>query len=127
MNGGEEEMDERGVLAAALDQLRGVDIDEAAVRAHVMRPDNLLGVSSDRGCEDVPAEDVTRPPAPVPGPAQAPVVYSFDAAGFIQELEEMLTPNVAGYSIGLTENGSMIAQASRNWAKEPKDGSQAWT
>jgi CubicO group peptidase (beta-lactamase class C family) len=128
MSGREEEMDEReGVLAAALDQLRGVDIDEAAVRAHVMRPDNLLGVSSDRGCEDVPAEDVTRPPAPVPGPAQAPVVYSFDAAGFIQELEEMLTPNVAGYSIGLTENGSMIAQASRNWAKEPKDGSQAWT
>ena len=41
-------MDERGVLAAALDQIRGVDIDEAAVRAHVMRPDNLLGVSSDR-------------------------------------------------------------------------------
>ena len=35
------------------------------------------------------------------GPAPAPVVfYGFDASGFIQELEEMLTGNVAGYSIG---------------------------
>jgi|HubBroStandDraft_3_1064219.scaffolds.fasta_scaffold15640_3 hypothetical protein len=136
-------MDEReGALAGVLDQLRGVDIDDAAVRAHVMRPDNLLGVSSDRGPEGVPAEDVALPPpAPVPGPGPvpgpipgpgpvpgpAPVVYSFDAAGFIQELEEMLTPNVAGYSIRLNENGSPIGQASQNWAKEPQDGSEAWT
>jgi hypothetical protein len=34
MSGREEEMDEReGGLAAALDQIRSVDIDEAAVRA----------------------------------------------------------------------------------------------
>jgi hypothetical protein len=32
-------MDEQKVgLAAALDQIRGVDIDEAAVRAYAMRP-----------------------------------------------------------------------------------------
>jgi CubicO group peptidase (beta-lactamase class C family) len=128
MNGGEEEMDERGVLAAALDQIRGVDIDEAAVRAHVMRPDNLLGVSSDRGREGVPAEDVALPPpAPVPGPGLAPGVYGLDAAGFIQELEGLLTGNVAGYSARLTENGSTIGLASQNWAKEPQDGSEAWT
>ena len=55
MSGREEEMDNRG-LAAALNQLRGVDIDEAAVRAHVMRPGNLLGVSSDRGRERGPGQ-----------------------------------------------------------------------
>ena len=114
-------MDEReGSLAAALDQLRGVDIDEAAVRAHVMRPDHLLGVSSDRGPEGGPAQDAATPPP-------APVVYSFDTAGFIKELEEMLTPNVAGYSLRLNQNGSTVGLASQNWAKEPQDGSQAWT
>ena len=133
MSGREEEMDERG-LAAALDQLRGVDIDEAAVRAHVMRPGNLLGVSSDRGREGVPAEHVALPPpapVPVPGPGPvpgpAPGVYGLDAAGFIQELEGLLTGNVAGFSIRLTENGSSIGLAGQNWAKEPQDGSEAWT
>jgi len=40
-----------GDLAAALYRISGVDIDEAAVRAHVMRPDHLLGVTSDQGRE----------------------------------------------------------------------------
>jgi CubicO group peptidase (beta-lactamase class C family) len=123
-------MDGRRGLTAALDQIRGVDIDEAAVRAHVMRPGNLLGVSSDRGREGVPVEHVALPapaPAPVPGPGPAPGVYGLDAAGFIQELEGLLTGNVAGFSIRLTENGSSIGLAGQNWAKEPQDGSEAWT
>jgi beta-lactamase family protein len=121
-------MDGRGGLTAALEQIRGVDIDEAAVRAHVMRPDNLLGVSSDRGREGVPVEHVALPPpAPVPGPGPAPGVYGLDAAGFIQELEGLLTGNVAGFSARLTENGSSIGLAGQNWAKEPQDGSEAWT
>jgi CubicO group peptidase (beta-lactamase class C family) len=61
------------------------------------------------------------------GPVSAPVVYGFDVTGFIQELEGQLTWNVAGYSIGLNENGSSIAQTSWNWAKEPQDGGEAWT
>ena len=40
-----------GDLAAALYRISGVDIDEAAVRAHVMRPDHLLGMTSDQGRE----------------------------------------------------------------------------
>jgi beta-lactamase family protein len=121
-------MDEQGGLAAALDQIRGVDIDEAAVRAHVMRPGHLLGVSSDRGPEGVPVEHVALPsPAPAPVPGPAPGVYGLDAAGFIQELEGLLTGNVAGFSIRLTENGSTIGLAGQNWAKEPQDGSEAWT
>jgi len=109
---------ERG-LAAALDQIRGVDIDEAAVRAHVLRPGHLREVASDRGREGVPVKRLFWPPVPV--------LYRFDASGFIRELEEQLTGNVAGYSIRLTENGSTIALAGQNWAKEPQDGSQSWT
>ena len=96
----------------------------AAVRAHVMRPDNLLGVSSDRGREGVPVEHVTGPP---PGPAPAAAVGSFDAAGFIQELKAKLTGNVAGFSIGLNQNGATIEQATQNWAKYPMDGTEPWT
>lgn len=48
-------------------------------------------------------------------PAPAAVVYGFDAEGFIQGLEELLNNNVAGYSIGLNENGSTIAQAAGTW------------
>jgi CubicO group peptidase (beta-lactamase class C family) len=114
-------MDEREAgLAAALDQIRGVDIDEAAVRAHAMRPDYLLEVTSDRGPEGVPAKYVLRPPP-------APVPYHFDATGFIRALEEQLTGSVAGYSIRLTENGSTLVLADQNWAKEPRDGSENWT
>src|SRR6185437_47986 len=51
-------------LAAALDQLRGVDIDEAAVRAHVMWPDHLRGAASDRGREGVPVRHFVWPPGP---------------------------------------------------------------
>ena len=115
-------MDEReGALAAALDQIRGVDLDEAAVLAHVMRPDHLLGVTSDRGREDVPSKDVFRPPLPVV------VFYELDVNGFIRELEALLTGAVAGYSIRLTENGSTIALVDQNWAKQPQDGSENWT
>ncbi len=56
-----------------------------------------------------------------------PVLYRFDATGFIRALEEQLTGNVAGYSIRLTENGSTIALADQNWAKELQDGSEIWT
>jgi CubicO group peptidase (beta-lactamase class C family) len=116
-------MDEReGGLAAVLDQIRGVDIDEAAVRAHVMWPDYLLEVTSDRGREGVPFKYVFRPP-----PLPLPAFYRFDATGFISALKEQLTGSVAGYSIRLTENGSTIGLADRNWAKEPRDGSGNWT
>jgi CubicO group peptidase (beta-lactamase class C family) len=56
-------------------------------------------------------------------------VNGFDAAGFIQELKAKLTGNVAGFSIGLNENGSTIGQATQNWAKWQMDGieAEAWT
>src|ERR1700721_2405595 len=100
-------MDEReGGLTAALDQSRGVDIDEAAVRAHVMWPDHMLGVTSGRGREGVPLRRLFWPPVPVR--------YRFDANGFIRALEKQLTGNVAGYSIRLTENGPTAPRRARD-------------
>lgn len=113
-------VDEREVqLAEALGRIRGVDIDEATVRAHAMWPDHVRGAASDRGREDVPVKRFFWPPRPV--------LSFFDAAGFMAALERQLTGNVAGYSIRLTENGSTIAVADRNLAKEPQDGSESWT
>jgi CubicO group peptidase (beta-lactamase class C family) len=111
-----------GWLAAALAQVRGVEIDEAAVRARMMRPDSLLNARSDRGRAGAPAERAVHPP-----PFPVPVFYAFDAAGFIALLQDALAHTVAGYSIGLTENGSLIGLADQNWAKWPQDGAQGWT
>ena len=108
-----------GDLAAALYRIRGVDIDEAAVRAHVMRPDHLLGVTSDQGREGAPERRLFWPPGPA--------LYRFDVTGFMRALGEQLTGKVAGYSIRLTENGSTIGLADQGWAKEPLDVSESWT
>lgn len=112
-------MDEREEgLASALNQIHGVKIDEAAVRAHVMRPEHLLDVTSDRGREGVPVKRFFWPPVPI---------YMLDVSEFMRALQDQLTGNVAGYSIRLTENGSTIEVADWNFAKEPQDGSEIWT
>ena len=68
-------MEEREAgLAQALSRIRGVDIDEAAIRAHVMWPQHLQGAGSDRGREDGPAKHFIWPPGPV--------LSFFDANGF---------------------------------------------
>jgi hypothetical protein len=113
-------MEEREAgLAQALSRIRGVDIDEAAIRAHVMWPQHLRGAGSDRGREDGPAKHFVWPPGPV--------LSFFDANGFMSALEKQLTGNVAGYSIRLTKNGSTVAVADWNWAREPSDGGEGWT
>jgi CubicO group peptidase (beta-lactamase class C family) len=99
-----------------------VEIDEAAVRARMVRPEPLLNAYSDRGSAGAPAERAVHPP-----PFPVPVFYGFDAAGFMALLQDALAHTVAGYSIGLTENGSLIGQADQNWAKWPVDGAEGWT
>jgi hypothetical protein len=93
--GGEPQAPENLDLAR-VQAVAGVHIDEAAVRAHVMRPGHLRGVTSDRGREGVPARRLHWPPVPVP------VFCRFDAQGFVRALAAELTGNVASFSIRLT-------------------------
>jgi hypothetical protein len=41
-------------LDTALRRIKGVKVDEAAIHAHVMRPQRVVGMVSDRGREDAP-------------------------------------------------------------------------
>src|ERR1700733_2996826 len=63
------------------------------------------------------------------GPAAGPAAggYTFDATGFIKELNGQLPRKGARAQMHQNENGSMIGMASQNWAKEPQDGAEAWT
>jgi negative regulator of replication initiation len=107
-------------LAAALGRIQGVKVDEAAIRAHVMRPENLVGVSSDRATEDAP---IIQPPTPQPG-----VSYELNIQGFVADLESALTYLTAGYSLRLQLDGvATLAMVDWNWAKAPQDGSESWT
>ncbi len=114
-------------LAIALRRIRGVNISEAGVLAHDMRPEHLNGVSSDRGRLDLagapePAGEVSTPVPPV-----WPVQYRLDVDGFIRALEAALTDAVAGYAMRLNEHGTTIRTLEWNWAKEPDDTAEGWT
>jgi CubicO group peptidase (beta-lactamase class C family) len=102
-------------------QLRGIELDEAAIRAHVMRPEHLAGTFSDRGPEGM---------APVEAPAiRAGVVYEFDRDYFTLELAAALENSVAGYTLVMAHsdrNSGWSLTAPWQWAKEPQDGGELW-
>lgn len=127
-------------LAAALKRIRGVDITEAQVRAHVMRPSHLDGVSSDRGRLAFPESPAVAPEAddahpeavdahPEAGEArpEAHPHYRLNVDGFIEALERALTDDVAGYAMRLNHHGAAIRTVDWNWAKEPADTAEAWS
>jgi hypothetical protein len=106
-------------LAAALGRIKGVKVDEASIRAHVMRPRHLAGAISDRGREDARVVEKHWPPSVL--------IYELNIRGFVDALESALTNSTAGYSLRLNLNGSTIASVDWNWAHEPQDGSESWT
>jgi len=106
-------------VAAALARIQGVKIDDAALRAHVMRPLYVTGVIADRGREDAPLIEHLQP---LPG-----YIYELDVNGFISTLETALTNLTAGYSLRLHQDGSAIFAVDWNWAQEPQDASESWT
>ncbi len=110
-------------LNEALRQIRGVTIDEATIRAHVMRPANLVGVTSDRGL------DVERPPTPRED-ARRPeefLGFEFNPDGFVSALQAAFDNSVAGYAMGLNKNGLPMKRLAWGWAHEPWDTAEAWT
>lgn len=113
-------------LAAAMTRIRGFEITEAQVRAHVMRPPHLDGISSDRGRLDLSE----RPESAAETRQALPEVhlhYRLDVDGFIDSLESALSNGVAGYSMRLNEHGTAIRVVDWDWAKEPQDTAESWT
>ncbi len=107
------------VTAMDLSGIRNLTINEAALRAHVTRPPNVVGVISSTGLhEGTPHLEFKFPQAPS---------YHFDVDGFGKALHAALKDAVAGYVMRLRQNGTTIYTLQWNWAKTPTDGAEGWT
>ena len=107
-------------LDEALGQLRGVTVDAATIRAHVMRPANVLDVTSDQGLdvERVPTwtADCRKSPELRPRPER---VRQFDPG----RVRALCSPQ----SDALERERGADRDARVGWAKEPQDGPEGWT
>jgi hypothetical protein len=91
-------------LDEALRQMPGVRIDPATIRAQVMRPAHVLGVTSDRGIDVEPAPT---PAGPAEGEQPEKVLgsYGFNPDGFVSAIQAAFDNNFAGYAMGLNRYG----------------------
>ena len=112
-------------LYEALRQIRGVTVDAATIRAHVMRPANVLDVTSDRGL------GVERPPTPAKpvdgGLPEEFLGFAFNVDGFVETLQAAFDNSVAGYAMGLNKSGQTLRRLDWGWAHEPQDTAESWT
>jgi CubicO group peptidase (beta-lactamase class C family) len=108
-------------IASALAEVRGVKIDEDAVRAHQIRPSHVVEVVSSRGLEEGTAY------LEFAFPISGTFPYDFDVDGFGRELHAKLKDQVAGYVMQLRQHGNPIYTLQWNWAKRPWDSAEAWT
>lgn len=108
------------ITITSLADVRRLNIDEAQVLAHVLRPAHVLDQVSSKGPED------TRllPKFVFLG---APGQFYLDVPGFGATLHASLQNQVAGYVVRLTQHGTPILSREWNWAKLPVDGSQLWS
>src|SRR2546430_11472496 len=95
---------------SALADIRNLNIDEAHVRAHVIRPRHVLGIVSSKGLEDI----VGRPEFQFTFAFDA--LYRFHTAGFGNALHAVLKDQVAGYVMQLRWHGSTIYTREWQWA-----------
>jgi CubicO group peptidase (beta-lactamase class C family) len=105
----------------SLSEIRNFALDEAKVRAHVMRPENVMNIISHPGLAGVtyrPTFDFS---------FRFGLYYHLDVNGFGNALDAALQNNVSGYVICLRQHGRTICTRQWNWAKTPIDGSESWT
>ena len=107
-----------GLLAT---HVKGLAIDVVKVRGHIISPQNIQGVFSDKG----PTETKLKL-TPV-GPIVGIRPEHLDVPAFAAALHDALKDTVAGYSAQLRQHGKAIF--SRDWqsAKRPQDGTENWT
>jgi len=108
-------------LTSALAHVRGIKVDETAVRRHAIRPFHVQDVVSSRGLE----EGIRHIESPFPIGTTFP--YFFDLDGFGRALHAKLKDSVAGYVLQLRHQGHTIYTLQWNWAKRPWDGGENWT
>jgi Beta-lactamase len=105
-------MDSDGAgLTDALQSIRGITVDPAAIRAHVMYPPNVVGVRSDQGLGQPPRGHSVSP--------SSLAQYVFDIDGFVTDLQSTLEGQVAGYQMELRQDGDPVRSLSYQWAQEP--------
>ncbi len=100
--------------------VNGLTIDEKKILKHVIRPQNIFSVFSDRG----PTESKLRFRPP---PIIDVVPHRLDVTTFAAALVNALKDKVAGYSVQLRQHGHVIFTKEWQWAKAPQDGSESWT
>jgi CubicO group peptidase (beta-lactamase class C family) len=99
--------------------VKGVAIDEKKIQQHVIRPQNLTEVFSDRG----PHESKVR----IAPPVVSVPPRLLDVGSFSTALHNALQNTVAGYSVQLRQHGQAIFTREWQWAKRPQDGGEGWT
>lgn len=105
----------------SLSEIRNFVLDETRVRAHIMRPENVMNIVSHPGLAGVtyrPAFDFS---------FQFGSYYHLDVNGFGDTLHAALQKNVSGYVMCLRQHGRTICTRQWNWAKTAIDGSESWT
>jgi hypothetical protein len=102
--------------------VKGLLIDEKKIQAHVMRPQNIVGVFSDRGPEEGNLQL-----APSRFNVGNRLALHLDVNAFGAALHNALKDSIAGYTVRLRRNGQTIYTKDWQWAKTPQDGSESWT
>jgi CubicO group peptidase (beta-lactamase class C family) len=107
-------------IVAEWESLFNIRIDEETVRAHVMRPENVVGVISDPWVTGIHRPEV--------GYAfKFGLLYHLDVAAFGDTLDSALKDQVAGYVVRLQQGNHAIYTRAWNWAQTAADASESWT
>jgi hypothetical protein len=101
--------------------VKDLTIDEKKIRKHVIRPENIVNVFSDRGPQESQLQFT--PTRPIVGA----VAHHLDVGAFGAALHDKLKGNVAGYTVQLRQHGQAVFTADWQWAKRPQDGTESWT
>src|SRR5262249_41888392 len=105
--------------AKALAHVHNITVHESALRAHVMRPSHVKGVTSSRGLHE---GTKIRPVTVRRLPSQF-----LDVKAFGDALHAALKDSVAGYVMQLRQNSKTIYTLEWKGAKTKSDGSRKWT
>jgi len=102
-----------------LSEIKGIHLDEAMLKKHVIHRPDLKNITTDRGLLE---GDIQRRLQFFP-----PLVHKrLDVDDFSEALHAALAGEVAGYSAELRRHGLTVMRREWLWAQRPGDGQEAW-